>query len=302
MLRRAHDERVTELTRQRLAALTRELGLPDPEPVPEREMAPQPDGAASAHPATAAPREKRGRHAAPRRRRHRRLTAWVADRLPLALRIDLRPQHGLSAVHVGLVCLVLATGLAVTVWWVVRAGAAGSPVPERPVAVAPSVVADTSGAAAAGPSAGASPSSESSIVVDVIGKVRKPGIAVLPVGSRVVDAVRASGGLRPGVSRRTVNLARLLVDGEQLLVGVAAAGTPGAGAAVGPEASSEPLVNINTADQAELETLPGVGPVTATAILDWRAEHGAFTAVEELMEVSGIGEATLADLRPLVTL
>jgi competence protein ComEA len=146
------------------------------------------------------------------------------------------------------------------------------------------------------------------VVVDVAGKVRRPGIVTLPVGARVVDAVTAAGGPRPGVRTTGLNLARVLVDGEQVLVGVppvagpaaAAVGSPGptSGTAAGPAA----LVNVNTADQATLETLPGVGPVTAQAILAYRSENGPFSSVDELVEVSGIGEATLAEIAPHVTL
>lgn len=138
----------------------------------------------------------------------------------------------------------------------------------------------------------------------VAGEVRRPGLVVLPTGSRVADAVEAAGGARRGTDLTTLNLARPLVDGEQVVVGApagtAAGGGPLPGPGAGPGAAGG-LVDLNTADQALLETLPGVGPVTATAILDWRAEHGGFTAVEELLEVDGIGDATLEDLAPLVT-
>ena len=147
--------------------------------------------------------------------------------------------------------------------------------------------------------------------------MRRPGIAVLPAGSRVVDALEAAGGARPGADLQTLNLARLLVDGEQLLVGVPPASGTAAGALSGPPAAvpdttsgagstgataPAALVDLNTADEAALETLPGVGPVTAAAILQWRTEHGAFTSVDELLEVSGIGDATLAEIAPHVTL
>jgi competence protein ComEA len=99
-----------------------------------------------------------------------------------------------------------------------------------------------------------------------------------------------------------LNLARPLVDGEQIVVGVAApTGVAGATAPIPPDAATGPLVNLNTADQALLETLPDVGPVTAEAIIAWRTEHGGFTAIDELLEVDGIGDATLADLTPHVT-
>jgi competence protein ComEA len=130
----------------------------------------------------------------------------------------------------------------------------------------------------------------------------------LPVGARVADALDAAGGPQGRVDLTTLNLARVLLDGEQLLVGVKAAVPPPA--PTGDAPSSTPggtptaaggLVNLNTATEAELDTLPGVGPVTAQAILAWRSEHGSFSSVEELLEVSGIGEVTLEELRPLVT-
>ena len=137
--------------------------------------------------------------------------------------------------------------------------------------------------------------------MDVAGKVRRPGIAVLPAGSRVVDALEAAGGARRGVDLTALNLARPVVDGEQILVGVEpAAGVAGTLGSTPP--TGEALVNLNTADAAALDTLPGVGPVTAEAILSWREDNGGFTSVDELLEVDGIGEATLADLAPLVTL
>jgi competence protein ComEA len=144
------------------------------------------------------------------------------------------------------------------------------------------------------------------VVVDVAGRIRRPGIVTLPLGSRVADALEAAGGVRSDVELSTLNLARVLVDGEQLLVGVEAA-TPPTTSATPPVAAPPPagvpgaLVDLNTATEADLDTLPGIGPVTAQAILDWRAEHGGFTSVDELLEVSGIGEVTLEELRPLVT-
>lgn len=137
------------------------------------------------------------------------------------------------------------------------------------------------------------------VVVHVAGLVVAPGVFRLPAGSRVVDAVEAAGGVQPGVDTSGVNLARVLVDGEQIAVGVPAApdadgvGGSGSGAAAGP-------LDLNTATEAELDALPGVGPVLAGRIIAWREEHGRFTAVEELLEVSGIGTATFADLAGLV--
>jgi competence protein ComEA len=161
--------------------------------------------------------------------------------------------------------------------------------------------------AAAGATPAAEAGSATSVTVDVAGKVRRPGIAVLEPGARVVDAIEAAGGAREGVSLTSLNLARPLVDGEQVLVGidpppgVAAAALASSPAGSVPSAGSGALVDLNAASEAELDTLPDVGPVTAQSILSWREEHGGFTTVDELLEVDGIGEATLAKLAPLVT-
>ena len=160
----------------------------------------------------------------------------------------------------------------------------------------------TSSACPSGPSPSGSPSGGGgSVTVDVAGKVRRPGIAVLDAGSRVVDALEAAGGARDGVDLTGLNLARVLVDGEQILVGLAAP-TGVAATVTGGTSPVATLVNLNTADQVALESLPDVGPVTAQSILAWRTEHGAFTAVDQLLDVDGIGEVTLAKLTPYVTL
>jgi competence protein ComEA len=200
----------------------------------------------------------------------------------------------LGPVHLAVVAVVAALAVGLAAWWAVRDQA--EPVPLAPVTTAGSPE----------PLASVQPTSETAeLVVDVAGKVRKPGIAVLPAGSRVVDALEAAGGARRGVDLTSLNLARQVIDGEQILVGVApvpgVAGTLGASPSGGGSGGGS-LVNLNTADQATLETLPGVGPVTAESILAWRTDNGGFTAVDELLEVDGIGEATLADLAPLVTI
>ncbi|WP_051707185.1 helix-hairpin-helix domain-containing protein [Nocardioides aequoreus] len=142
------------------------------------------------------------------------------------------------------------------------------------------------------------------VVVHVSGDVRRPGVVELATGARVADAVREAGGARRGVSLDGVNLARVLVDGEQVQVGGAAPAASGpAAAAVGTAApATGALVSLNAATLDQLDTLPGVGPVTAQKILDWRTAHGAFSAVDELLEVDGIGEKTLAEIAPHVTL
>ena len=209
----------------------------------------------------------------------------------------------LGPAHLAVVCCVAAIAVGLAAWWAVRDQAEVVPVaPPVEVAASPAPLAPvdaTAGAATGGASGAAGPTEE--LVVDVAGKVRRPGIAVLPPGSRVVDALEAAGGARRGVDLTSLNLARPVVDGEQILVGVeAAAGVAGSLGSTVP--GGETLVNLNTADQAALDTLPGVGPVTADAILSWRDANGGFTSVDELLEVDGIGEATLADLAPHVTL
>jgi len=156
------------------------------------------------------------------------------------------------------------------------------------------------------------------VVVHVVGRVRRPGVVRLPQGSRVEQAVTAAGGARSDADLSRVNLARPLVDGEQVVVprpGEPVAPADGAPRAVaggtarssgpGPGVDGQggaPPVDINTATATELDTLPGVGPVLAQRIVDWRAQNGRFTSVDELSEVSGIGDAVLARLRPLVRL
>lgn len=140
---------------------------------------------------------------------------------------------------------------------------------------------------------------ESRLVVDVVGAVRRPGLYRLAHGTRVADALARAGGLTPKADRTLVNLAAPLADGEQVIVParVAGAGTPSGGA--GPAAPAGP-VHLNVATLEQLDALPGVGPVTAQKILDYRDQHGAFGSVDELDAISGIGPARLDQLRDLV--
>lgn len=139
------------------------------------------------------------------------------------------------------------------------------------------------------------------IFVHLLGAVAAPGLYELRQGDRAVDAVAAAGGFTPDADQAGVNLARPLVDGEQIRVPVVGE-TPVAGTSqTGSSPTPGGKVNLNTADTAALDTLPGVGPATAQRILDWREENGRFTAIEDLMSVSGIGDKTFADLKDLVT-
>ncbi len=149
------------------------------------------------------------------------------------------------------------------------------------------------------PLAGVSPPPAPEVVVAVAGKVRRPGLVRLPMGSRVDDALRAAGGPEPGTPLDQLNLARKLVDGEQVLVGVDA--PPGAVAAPGGTPSRGGLLDLNAASVSDLDSLPGIGPVLAQRIVDWRTENNRFGSVDQLREVTGIGEAKFADLKAKVT-
>lgn len=315
--RRSAQDELAAISRRRLELLSAELaGLrssmaAEPEGVDLPEVRTTRDalddersapGPAAPDSAGGAPRTQPGRHARRPVSASGRAAGWVHDRLPPTL----QGRVGLTAGHLTVVALMVAAALAVTSWWVLRADGSMTVVPAatwsetatgasaaEPALVTPA--ADASAQAADEPAV---------VVVDVAGKVRRPGIATLPIGSRVVDALEAAGGVRRGVDLTTLNLARVLVDGEQIVVGIPPPGGVAAPAASVPGAAggSQALVNINTAGQTELEELPGVGPVTAAAILQWRTDNGPFTSIDELMEVSGIGEATLAEMAPFVTL
>jgi competence protein ComEA len=153
------------------------------------------------------------------------------------------------------------------------------------------------------------------MLVHVVGQVRHPGVVRLKVGSRVLDAVRLAGGATSSADLNHVNLARVVTDGEQIAVprpgeaspvagasGTAGAGpaAPGGGSEGSGGGSAAGLVDLNAADASALDSLPGVGPVLSQRILDWRAANGRFTSVDELGEVSGIGDKLLAQIGPKV--
>ncbi|ONI85777.1 hypothetical protein ALI22I_28630 [Saccharothrix sp. ALI-22-I] len=134
---------------------------------------------------------------------------------------------------------------------------------------------------------------EEHLVVNVVGLVPSPGLVTVPSGARVADALQAAGGANPGADLTTLNLARKVADGEQIAVGIPAPQPAGA--------TAEPL-DLNTATKDQLDTLPGVGPVTAQRIVDRRQKRGPFTSLEQLGEIEGIGDAKLTKLRELVRL
>lgn len=288
----AHDQAVA----RRLEQLSAELARERPDPDREGDFH---DGLTRVRPAADTPTPDDGgeavqvpvpgRHAARRRGSGLTPAAWL-ERAGVDRAV-------LGPGPVAVVAVLAALGLAVACWWLLR----GQPEPVQLEAtsvggLATPVVSGEAGHDHAGEQA------DAEVVVDVAGKVRRPGIVVLEPGSRVVDALAKAGGARRGVDLTGLNLARVLVDGEQVLVGVPPpagveqpAGPAGTGGAAGG------LLNLNTATSDQLQELPGVGPVTAEAILAFRADHGPFTRVEELLDVKGIGEATLDELAPHVT-
>lgn len=271
-------------------------------------------------------REKPDRAGGMPRLRERRESLGLAlrERMPvwLQLRCGLEPR-ALGALSV---VLVAAAVFAVHHFWTTRPGAVRAPETVNAEALSPMTAPAASVPPGAAPDAApatpgvpadrrdASPGTGARVVVDVNGEVRRPGVLRLPAGSRVADALRAAGGVEPGADVTGLNRARVLNDGEQVVVGVTAppggSGTAGAGSGgsagvsvgagggggTGPGAP----VSLSIATVDQLDTLPGVGPVLAQHIIDYRARHGGFRSVEELREVNGIGERRFADLQPLV--
>ncbi|MEZ0492047.1 ComEA family DNA-binding protein [Kineococcus sp. TBRC 1896] len=223
----------------------------------------------------------------------------LADRTPpgwRAVRLRVGSRAVAGAV---LACLLAAAGLGFAAWrsWPDPGAQQGEAVPARTAPVA-------SGSAPSTPTpsvpAGAAPTS-GSVVVHVAGRVLHPGVVTVSAGSRVADALTAAGGPAADADLDALNLARVLQDGEQVLVPApgqpAAAPAPVAGTAGAPAGR----VDLNAATAADLDALPGVGEVLAGRIVAWREENGRFTSVEDLGEVQGIGPKVLDGLRDLVS-
>jgi competence protein ComEA len=237
-----------------------------------------------------------------------RLGDRVRERLTARLPDSLRNRFELNAAHLAAVAVLMAAALVVTAWSVLHAAPTATPVPMAKVSTATKLETGVARTPSIATPSKAANASVSTLTVDVAGKVQHPGIVKLPAGSRVIDAVRRAGGARRGVDLTSLNLARLVVDGEQILVGRAggaARGLAGSEGSTGGTGSTAPaagqVVNLNTATTDALDALPGVGPVTAQKIVDWRTAHGTFTAINDLLNVGGIGPKKLATLAPHVT-
>lgn len=220
-----------------------------------------------------------------------------------------RVRDGRLELGIGAVAVVLVALVAGVVWYRMAVDGAAAPA-VRPADAAPPARVDRG--APSGLPAGATVASATTapaaarrgdaVVVHVAGAVTHPGVLLMPVGARVIDAIEGAGGATPTADLDRLNLAAKLVDGQRILV-VEVGATPAVapeGAAV-PSADPGALIDLNAATRAQLESLPGIGPTLAAAILAERDRRGGFRSVNELREVRGIGEARFADLRARVT-
>jgi competence protein ComEA len=230
---------------------------------------------------------------------HLRTTTLSSRLTELPIVRDLRPSDrldpGMPGIRVLAVVGIAAVVLVAGYLWATRPSA--QPVAARPASAA----AVLSTPAATTGSSSSVASAPSTVVVQVAGKVHHPGVLTLPAGSRVADAIDKAGGLLPGADTGTLNLARRLTDGEQIRVAIPGAPAPPPGAAA-PGSTSDPAspLDLNSATVEQLQTLPGLGPVFAQRIIDYRTQHGGFHTVDELRQIPGIGPHRFAELKPLV--
>lgn len=230
---------------------------------------------------------------------------WAAPRRRFAM----LPPAAIGLIGIGAIACVIAA------FALLGGNEPVVPLVDLPASAGPTAAAEAS--AIAGESPAASGQAER-IVVSVAGLVHKPGLVTLAPNSRVAQALDLAGGARPNADVLSLNLAQVLRDGDQVLVGtredgansvrsaVVSSGSgraPAGGGVAGNAAAGTPTgeVNLNTATAADLDALPGVGPVTAQAIIAWREQHGGFASVDQLAEVDGIGPGKLAKLRGSVT-
>ncbi|MEE1928414.1 ComEA family DNA-binding protein [Streptomyces sp. TRM 70351] len=224
---------------------------------------------------------------------------WLAVRERLPLWLQSRCAVEPRALAALLLVLLLAAGFGAYELWSGRP--APVPVPE---ATGPGPTAQPPPSTGPEPPAGPSPAAESGhVLVDVAGTVREPGVHRLRAGARVADALAAAGGVRPGTDTAGLNRARVLADGEHIVVGVTPTPVPAGPAPPGGTAAGggSAVVSLNTATVEQLDTLPGIGPVLARQIVEHRTRHGGFRSVDDLRDVRGIGESRFADLAPRVT-
>jgi len=201
--------------------------------------------------------------------------------------------------------VAVAVVLGVRVTWA-RSSARPAPIAAAAHGPPGGLVTRTVPAAFATTGAAGVPATAGVLLVHVVGQVRRPCVVRLPPGARVLDAVKAAGGATSLADLDHLNLARPVADGEQIVVPKPGETIPESGASESAgkrstgAGSTGGLVDLNTADASALDSLPGVGPVISKRILDWRIEHGGFSSVDELGEVSGIGEKLLAQIGPKV--
>ncbi|WP_395725062.1 ComEA family DNA-binding protein [Nakamurella sp.] len=239
---------------------------------------------------------------------------WVPESMREA-RVDPGRRGMLVLVLVAAVAAVVA---AVGVWRdrpeprpietaVVAAASGPLAAPVSEAAASPAAAVGAAGTAGVVPVSGSAGAPVTEILVSVTGLVASPGVVRLAPEARVADAIAAAGGTQPGADLTGMNLAAKLADGDSVVVSdtastaAASGGGPAGGSGGAATQPAGGLVNLNTADEAALDTLPGVGPVMAQNILAWRETNGKFSSIEQLQEISGIGPSRYAQLAPLVT-